>query len=155
IVRTMPGNQFQKLYPGALAATGSQFSDPHYGWTILVLSANSSYVTIENLPHVGESASPAGWPVVVTNITATANGSGSITMVNQLGPAQAGHLLGKDFLGTGPCTSQVGGTFIVSGVDPGRGVYTADFNPQGELQGQTLIFVVTVIDDFPPVLPTV
>ncbi|MGI0131758.1 MAG: hypothetical protein ACREDK_01485 [Thermoplasmata archaeon] len=151
IVRTFSGAQFQKAYPGAIAATGSEFSDPHYGWTVMVLAANASFVTIENLPTLGESASPSGWPVTVTAIASTANGSGTITLVNQLTAADAGHLLGKDFLGTGPCSSSANGQFIVSSVDPAKGTYTENFNP--EVQGQTLIFIVTVVDVFVPPPP--
>ena len=148
VVRTLSGAQFQTASPGGLAASGAEFSDPHYGWTVLVLSANSSFVTIENLPYVGETASPAGWPVTVTSIASTTNGSGDITLVNQLAPASAGHLLGKDFLGTGPCSSSANGQFIVSNVNPAAGTYTEDFNP--EVQGQTLLFIVTVVDVFVP-----
>lgn len=148
IVETFSGSQFQKKYPGGIAATGAEFSDPTYGWTILVLSANSSYVTIENLPSLGESASPSGWPVTVTAIASTANGSGSITLVNDLTDAQAGHLLGHDTSGTGPCASSSGGQFIVSSVNTAQGTYTENFNP--EVQGQTLLFIVTVVDVFVP-----
>lgn len=147
VVSTVPGTTFTKLFPGALVATGAELTDPHYGWPVLILSANASYVTYENLPPAGWSASPAGWPVTVTGISTAANGSSSITLTNQLFPSQAGLLVGKDYLGNGPCSSSSGGKFIVSSVDLGAGTYTENFN--SEVQGQTLIFLVTVVDVFP------
>ncbi|SRR5579871_230266 len=147
MVRTLTSSQFTSGYPGQPASTGAEFPDPHYGWPILVLSSNSSFVTVENLASVGWTASPAGWPVEVTAVSATANGTGMITLENQLSPSQAGHVLGKDFLGNGPCSSQANGKFIVTSVDLVHGTYTEDFNQ--EVQGQTLIFTVTVVDIYP------
>jgi FKBP-type peptidyl-prolyl cis-trans isomerase 2 len=147
VLETLSGINFQKSYPGLTAANGVEFTDPHFGWTDMILSANSSYVTLERLPYVGESSSTAGWPVVVTSIQSTANGSGEITVRNELTPADAGHLLGHDFLGTGPCSSQSGGKFIITNVDVSAGTFTENFN--SEVQGQTLIFLVTVVDYFP------
>lgn len=148
VLESLTRTQFTTAYPGTIPNNGVTFQDPHYGWTVLVLSSNATSVTIENLAKVGDSGSPAGWPVVVTNVTATANGSGVITAQNQLVPAQAGHLLGNDFAGTGPCSSQSGGHFIVSAVNLATGTYTEDFN--SEVTGQTLIFIVTIVDIFPP-----
>jgi FKBP-type peptidyl-prolyl cis-trans isomerase 2 len=149
VFQALPGTTFQKLYPGLVATTGTQFTEPHYGWNVLILSANASFVTLENEPYIGESASPAGWPVVVTALSSTANGSGTITLTNQLGPGEAGHILGKDFLGNGPCSSNARGQFIVTSVDPVTGTYTEDFNQ--EVTGQTLIFEVTVVGIYGPV----
>ncbi len=147
VVQMMTGIAFSKQYQGVVASTGAQFADPHYGWPILILSANASFVTLENLVHPGYTTAPAGWPIVVTNVTSTPDGAGRITIVNELYPSQAGHLTGKDFLGTGPCTSQSQGSFIVTGVDLAHGTYTANYNQ--EVQGQTLIFLVTVVNIFP------
>ncbi|HEY6238369.1 MAG TPA: FKBP-type peptidyl-prolyl cis-trans isomerase, partial [Thermoplasmata archaeon] len=147
IVQTYSGPAFSKKYPGIIAATGAQFSDPRLGWPILILSANASFVTVENLPSVGWSVSPSGWPVDVTNITSTPNGTGQITLENQLFPSQAGLLVGKDYEGKGPCTTQSSGTFIVTAVNLLDGTYTENFN--AEVQGQTLIFLVTVVNVFP------
>jgi FKBP-type peptidyl-prolyl cis-trans isomerase 2 len=147
VVQTLSGLTFQKVYPGVTPTTGAMFSDPHYGWQVIILSANATFVTVENLVHPGYTTSPAGWPIVVTNVTSTDNGTGSITLVNELYPAQAGQIEGKDFLGTGPCSSNSGGKFIVSSVDLAAGTYTENFNQ--EVQGQTLIFVVTIQDIFP------
>ncbi|MCI4360151.1 MAG: FKBP-type peptidyl-prolyl cis-trans isomerase, partial [Thermoplasmata archaeon] len=114
VVVTLTGAEFNKVYPGVTATTGAEFSDPHYHWSVVILSANATFVTVENLAHPGWTASPAGWPVVVTNVTSTANGTGAITLVNEIYPSQAGLLQGKDFLGTGPCSSQSSGVFIVT-----------------------------------------
>lgn len=146
VTETLPGTKFQTLYPGIEATTGTSFSDPTYGWEVEVLSANASSVTLENLPSIGHTASPNGWPVVVTNVTSTANGSGEITLVNQLGPSSAGHVGG-----TSASSVSCGGTsssrYIVTAVNESAGTYTEDFNQ--EVAGQTLIFLVKVIDLFP------
>lgn len=147
VLQILPGVLFQKQFPGVTATDGIEFTDPHFGWTDQILAANSSYVTIQRLPYVGEVASPAGWPEVVTSVTNTANGSGTITVANELTAADAGHLLGKDYLGTGPCGSTTNGPFIVSAVDQGAGTFTEDFNQ--EVVGQTLIFIITLVDYFP------
>jgi hypothetical protein len=148
IVTSMPGTTFSKLYPGVVATSGGQFADPHYGWTVLILSANATSVTLENLPRVGDTASPAGWPVEVTQVASSPNGTGNITLVNEIQPNQAGHLVGKDFLGTGPCSSRSSGQFILWAVNLVNGTYTENFNQ--EVQGQTLIFIVTVVNLFRP-----
>ena len=147
VVSTYTGLGFTKAYPGITATTGAMFSDPHYGWPVVILSANATFVTVENLVHPGYTTSPAGWPVLVTNVSATANGTGSITLVNELYPSQAGLIEGKDFLGNGPCSSNSGGTFIVASVDLAHGTYTENFNQ--EVQGQTLIFIVTIVNIYP------
>lgn len=147
VVQTLPGKTFSTRYPSALAASGAMFTDPHYGWTVLVLSANASFVTIENLAQVGDTASPAGWTVEVTSVTSTANGTGAITLENRLVPSQAGLIVGKDFQGTGPCSSSSGGKFIVTAVDPVHGTYTEDYDQ--EVVGKTLIFLVTIVNVYP------
>ncbi len=147
VVQTMSGTAFSKSFPGVTAVTGSTFPQPSYGWPVVILSTNASFVTIENAPTLGWSSSPAGWPMVVTGIGSTANGTGAITLTNELYPSQAGHLQGKDYLGNGPCTSQSGGAFIVTAVDLGNATYTENFNP--EVQGQTLIFIVSIVDIYP------
>jgi hypothetical protein len=114
---------------------------------VSILAANSSFVTIQNLPSVGYVASPAGWPVLVTGITNTANGAGAITLVNELSPSDAGQLEGTDFNQTGLCSATSNGKFIVSAVDPTAGTYTQNFNLQ--VQGEVLIFVVTIVDIYP------
>jgi len=146
VVSTIAAASFSGLYPGITPLTGLTFKDPHYGWNVSILAANSSFVTVQNLPYVGYVASPAGWPVVVTSISGTPNGAGAITLVNQLSPSQAGRVLGKNFNGSAPCASSSNGQFIVTDVDPTAGTYTENFNP--EVSGQVLVFVVTVVDVF-------
>lgn len=146
VLLTYPRASFTADYPGVLPQTGATFQQPHYGWSVVILSANASSVTIENLARVGQTASPSGWPVEVTNVSSA--GNGTITVLNELTPADAGHILGVDFSGSGPCQTQSNGKFIVTAVDPATGTYTADFN--SEVTGQTLIFIVSVVNIFPP-----
>ncbi len=148
VLETLTGIDFSTAFPGVGAAVGKEFTDPHYGWTDQILSANASFVTLERLPYVGQVTSPGGWPIEVTSIQATANGSGAITVANEISAGDAGHLLGTDFLDNAPCNSSSGGKFIVTEVNVANGTFTEDYNP--EVQGQTLIFVVTVVDYFPP-----
>lgn len=148
VLQTVTGPVFQVQFPGITAADGRAFTDPHYGWTDEILSANASYVTLMRMPYVGQVTSPGGWPIEVTSIQPTANGTGTITISNELNAADAGHLLGHDYLGTGPCSAQSSGRFIVTAVNYTAGTFTEDFNQ--EVQGQTLIFVITLVDDFPP-----
>jgi FKBP-type peptidyl-prolyl cis-trans isomerase 2 len=148
VVETLTRSGFSTQFPGITPNLGSSFLDPNYRWTVLVLSSNASSVTLENLAQVGDTASPAGWPVEVTAVTSTPNGTGLITVTNELDPSQAGLILGHDFAGTGRCSSSAGGKFIVTAVNVGAGTYTADFN--SEVTGQTLIFRVTVVDIYPP-----
>src|SRR4029077_19573441 len=46
VLQTYAGVEFQKIYPGITARVGYEFTDPHYGWSDQLLSANSSYVTV-------------------------------------------------------------------------------------------------------------
>ncbi|MCI4350148.1 MAG: FKBP-type peptidyl-prolyl cis-trans isomerase [Thermoplasmata archaeon] len=153
VLRTMAGTTFQKLYPTALATSGTEFREPHYGWNVLILAANASFVTIENEAVAGTTSSPSGWPLLVSNVSSTPNGTGSITLVNQLNPDGAGRIVGTDYLGTGPCTSSAHGRFIVTAVDLANSTYTVDYN--SEVTGQTLIFLVTVVNIFHPVATSV
>jgi hypothetical protein len=88
----------------------------------------------------------------VTSISQVANGTGEITVRNLLTPDEAGHLQGNDYLGTGPCSSANNNQFIVSNVDLGNGTYTENYNQ--EVQGQTLIFTITVVQYFAPGVTT-
>ncbi|MCI4323680.1 MAG: FKBP-type peptidyl-prolyl cis-trans isomerase [Thermoplasmata archaeon] len=140
--------QFGSTFPGTIANTGAEITDPHFGWPVLILAANSTNVAIENLATVGDTSAPAGWPVVVTNVTSAPAGVGSITIQNELTASDAGHIVGDDFEGTGPCSSQSSGKFIVTNVNVAAGTYTANYNQ--EVQGQTLIFIVTVVNIHTP-----
>jgi hypothetical protein len=138
VVISLTPPEFSEIFSGVNASAGVQFTDPVYGWTDLILSVNATSVVYENLPTLGMTVSPEGWPVVVSNLTAT-----TITLKNQLTPAQAG-LVGGSVSGSGFCSSK---KFIVSSVNLGAGTYTEDFN--AEVDGQTLIFIVQVVDIFP------
>lgn len=152
VVATYPGATFAKVYPGELATTGTSFTDPHYGWTVEILSANSSSVTVENFAAVGDTSHASGWPVEVTSINSTANGSGEITLVNELSPSEAG-LIGGSITAGHTCAGSSVSKFIVTAVNLTNDTFTEDFNQ--EVAGQTLIFLVKVIDLFSPsVAPT-
>lgn len=146
VTETIAGTEFAKLYAGIEATTGTTFDDPTYGWPVLILSANSSFVTLENMPTVGHTASPDGWPVVVTNVSSTANGSGEITLVNEISPSAAGRVGGTSSASVS-CGPSASSKYIVTAVNESAGTYTEDFNE--EVSGQTLIFEVRVIDLFP------
>lgn len=136
--------EFAKLYPNATASAGTQFVDPTYGWPDLVFSANATAVVVTNLPTVGWVGYPNAWGVKVTNITASA-----ITLANQLSPSQAGTVLGH-VSGTGVCGST---SYIVSQVNLGMGTYVQNYGDASsgnkQVYGQTLIFIVTVVDILP------
>ncbi|MCI4337316.1 MAG: FKBP-type peptidyl-prolyl cis-trans isomerase [Thermoplasmata archaeon] len=148
VVETLSLAAFSADFPGTMVAQGIEFPDPQYGWPVLVLSANASFATIENLPTLGMTASPAGWPIEVTGLSSTTNGTGMITLTNQLSPAQAGHVLGHVAAASGLCGSQSNGRFIVSAVNLADGTFTEDYNT--EVTGQTLVFIVTITGIFPP-----
>ncbi len=148
ILQTFSRVGFSSAYPGVNPATGATFADPHYPWNILIYSTNASSITTMNLAQVGATTSPGGWPIVVTNVSSSTTGSGTITVRNELNPNQAGLILGYDFQGNGPCRTQTNGKFIVTSVNVGAGTYTADFNT--EVTGQTLLFTVTPVNIFPP-----
>lgn len=148
VTQTLAGKAFQAQYPGVLATTGASFTDPHYGWTVQILSANSTSVTVQNVAQVGDVSHPNGWPVEVTNISTAANGSGEITLVNELSPSQAGHVQGTSSPGIVCGGGSPSTRFIVTAVNLTAGTYTEDFNQ--EVGGQTLIFIVKVVDLFPP-----
>jgi FKBP-type peptidyl-prolyl cis-trans isomerase len=135
---------FATAYPGRSAAPGTEFPDPDFGWNDLVLSSNATAVVVENLPTVGWSVPSASWPIVVTGVNATV-----ITLVNELSPANAGTVLGTA-AGATVCGSH---RFIVTGVNVANGTFTElyDYSTSGggainaEIQGQTLVFEVTVL----------
>jgi FKBP-type peptidyl-prolyl cis-trans isomerase 2 len=137
VVVSMPATSFATNYPNVTNAVGTEFTDPTYHWSDLILSANSTSVSVENLPPLGFVSSPNGWPVSVTNVS-----NGVITVTNEITPADAGLLLGHSK--SSVCSSK---NFIVSAVNAGAGTYTENFNR--EVAGQTLIFVVTVVDIYP------
>jgi hypothetical protein len=130
---TVTPSQFASVYPFAPAATGASFVDPTYGWTDLVLSANSSAVVVAHEPYVGETTNPYGWSVTVTAVT-----SQNVTLENDLTPSSPGHVLGK-IPGTTVCSTT---SFLVWSVDPTASTFVKNYNR--EVVGVTLVFVVTV-----------
>ncbi len=139
VLVTVSPTQFQTLFPNVAAMAGTVYTDPVYGWSDVVLTVNSSAVTYENLPTLGMTTNPSGWPVIVSNITAS-----TITLRSQLSPSQAGQVAGHA-AGSGVCGTT---KFIVSQVDLTSQTYVEDYNP--EVDGQTLIFIVSVVDIFVP-----
>ncbi|MGB6501338.1 MAG: hypothetical protein WBG19_08080 [Thermoplasmata archaeon] len=137
VVVSTPVAKFSTAYPNVTKTAGTEFTDPEFHWTDLILSVNSTAIAVEYLPTLGFVSHAPGWPVVVTNISA-----GQLTLTSQIAPSQAGLILGHST--TSVCSSK---QFIVSAVDPGAGTYTQDFNR--EVVGQTLIFIVTVVDIYP------
>jgi FKBP-type peptidyl-prolyl cis-trans isomerase 2 len=138
VLSNVPAASFPSLYPNITATVGTEFTDPTYGWNDSVFSVNSTTVIVQALPSVGWHASPNGIPFTVSALNAT-----TITLTSTLTTANAGQVLGHAASG-GLC----GGTkFIVSAVDPAAGTFTENFNP--EVQGETLIFTVTVVDIYP------
>ncbi len=129
---------FSSQFPNVTALAGIEYTDPVYKWTDLVLSVNASSVVYQNLPSLGTKTAPEGWPVLVTNVTAT-----TITLTNQLTAANAGLVGGKSAASVCSTTS-----FIVSSVNQGASTYVEDYN--SEVVGQTLVFIVTTVDIFPP-----
>lgn len=132
LVAVVPKN-FTTAYPGTNATAGVEFADPTYGWNDLILSVNASAVVVENLPPLGWSVPNTGWPVTVTNVSAS-----TITLTNALSPGDDGRVLGH----TGGSLVCGQSKYIVSSVYPGNGTYVENFNP--EVDGETLVFVVTV-----------
>jgi hypothetical protein len=138
--------KFSTEYPGVNATPGTQFADPTYGWTDLVLSTNATSVVVENLPSLGWSVPKSTWPLIVTGLTTT-----MISLTNQLTPADAGVVLGKTF-STTICGSP---RFLVTAVNLAAGTYTELYDYDlaspplnAEIQGQTLLFVVTVVKNY-------
>jgi hypothetical protein len=134
---------FASVYPGKSSAPGTEFADPSFGWTDVVLSNNSTAIVIENLPNLGYQVPNSSWPILVTGLNAS-----TITLTNELTPANSG-------LALGTATGTVCGShrFIVQSVNVGDGTFTElyDFTASGggqvnaEIQGQTLVFEVTVV----------
>ncbi|HYB77713.1 MAG TPA: hypothetical protein VEE83_03405 [Thermoplasmata archaeon] len=138
VLTFVPVSQFATLYPNVTATVGTVFPDPTYGWNDTVFAVNSTSVTVQSLPNVGVPSSPDGLPFVVSSVNAT-----SITLSSRLTPADSGLILGQAAKG-GLCGKT---QFIVSSVDFSSGTFTENFNP--EVQGETLDFIVTVVDIFP------
>ena len=138
VLTNVPRSEFATLYPNATASVGEVFPDPTYGWNDTVFAVNATTVTLLASTSLGAKSSPEGLPFTVSALNAS-----TITLTSVLVPANAGLILGHA-PGSGLCGST---KFIVSGVDLATGTLTENFNP--EVQGQTLDFIVTVVDIFP------
>jgi FKBP-type peptidyl-prolyl cis-trans isomerase 2 len=141
---TVAAANFTQAFPGESAVAGTEFPDPTYKWTDLVLSVNATSVVVENLPTVGWESNPSGWTQTVTNISYDPSvGQSEITVANVLTPANAGLIAGHT-TGTQVCSTT---DFIISAVDPVAGTFTENFNK--EVVGQTLDFYVTIVKIYP------
>jgi hypothetical protein len=146
VLNPLTPTQFTTDYPGVSAAPGTEFTDPTYGWNDLVLAANTTSVVVENLASLGWSVPKSSWPIVVTGLNAT-----TITLTNELSPANNGLELGHS-----SATSACGTTrFVITTVNLGNETFTKlyDFEASGEtinaeIQGQTLVFLVTVVQNY-------
>lgn len=134
LVQTYTLANFGKAYAGISAQTGAVFTDPHYQWQDEILNQNSTSVVVEYLPQVGQIVTPYGWPVLVTEVSSTASGTGSVTIENELTSQSVGLFKGTDWANGQP--------FFLSGVNTQAGTYTLDYNQQ--VVGNTLIFQISV-----------
>lgn len=137
---TVPASQFSALYPGIIATSGTMFTDPTYGWSDLVLSANASAVVVNHLPTLGETTKFGAWNITVTNLTTT-----TISVLNLVTPSNYGRILGS-FASARTCGGQSQIHYLISAVNTNAGNYTINWN--SEVAGQTLIFRVTIVDIF-------
>ncbi len=145
LVRTLPvlvtetPTQFQKDYPGIASTTGIVFADPTYGWTDTVLSSNSTAIVVDRMPTVGDTSSPYGWTMRVTDVTTS-----TITLTSELSSSSVGQVAG-----TIPSVTVCSSTsFLVWSVNPTNNTFVENYNH--EVVGETLIFLVTVVTIVPP-----
>ncbi len=133
---TMNETAFSEYYRTS-PVSGSQVTDPIYGWPVLVEDLNG-VVTITNSPLPGQTLHPYGvslWSGTVLSIDDTAaSGAGEITIRNVLDPSLV------DVLGG---TAPNGQRFYLSAVDTSAGTYTLNFN--GQVVGRTLAFDITMV----------
>ena len=140
---SMPRTTFESTYPHVVPVTGGTFTDPIYSWTDSILSANGSWVSFQRLPAPGQATHPDGLPYYVSAIT-----SQSLTITSRLSVGDAGKVLGTLPGNQTFCSSHPSSRFIVSSIDWAQGTFSWDFNP--EVDGQSLQFVITVTNIFPP-----
>jgi FKBP-type peptidyl-prolyl cis-trans isomerase 2 len=137
VLRLYTAATFAATFPGISATSGTTFPDPVYGWTDLVFAANTTGVSVESLPTLGETLHLAGWNATVTGLNAT-----TITVHNDITPQNFGSLLG-----TFPAARACGGSsaihYLIAGVSVAAGTYTINWN--SEVTGQSLIFRVTLV----------
>ncbi len=131
---TMDASAFESYY-GQVAVSGTNVTDPVYGWSATV-SILGNQVVVTNSPYPSETIHPYhAWTAVVLSVDDTANnGTGAITIQNTLDPTLVDKIGGK---------SPSGQTFYLSAVDLVAGTYTLNFNKQ--VVGRTLVFQVTLV----------
>jgi FKBP-type peptidyl-prolyl cis-trans isomerase 2 len=131
---TMNATEFNSYY-GQVAVSGTNVTDPVYGWSAQV-SVLGSAVVVTNSPYPSQAIRPYGsWDAVVLGIDDAAdNGTGAITIQNHLDSTMVDKIGGK---------SPAGETFYLSAVDSLAGTYTLNFNKQ--VVGLTLVFQVTLV----------
>ncbi|MGI0139645.1 MAG: hypothetical protein ACREBT_00610 [Thermoplasmata archaeon] len=137
---TFTVGSFSSAYPGVTPSSGVSFTDPTYGWTDYIVAGNGSWVTLLNVPTLGQTTHSDGLPYFVSNIN-----SARITLTSTLVDSQAGAIVGKIPGGSTVCGTS---TFIVSSINWAAGTLTWSFNP--EVVGQTLVFYITLVNIFPP-----
>lgn len=130
---TMNETDFGSLY-GQQAVSGTNVSDPVYGWSATVSILNG-LVTVTNSPYPGEVVHPYGaWDATVLGIDDAANnGTGTITVQNHLDPTRVDKIGAK---------APNGQSFYLSAVDTVAGTYTLNFNKQ--VVGRNLVFQITL-----------
>jgi len=118
---------------GASAQEGLIVKDPFWAWNATV-SLSNNVVTVLNSPAIGERLRPyQAWNARVVGIDDGANnGIGIVYVEHELTAGDAGNIAARDGANQ----------FIVSSVDPVKGVYVANYNR--EVVGRTLVFDVTV-----------
>ena len=136
---TMDAADFLLTYKTA-ALSGTNVTDPFWGWTATVSVANS-VVTVTNSPVPGQIVHPYGvWDAQVTSIDDAANaGQGAIAVHHLLDPSA----IDRIGLLTTSAQGQKEVVFVVTAVDPVAGTYTLDYNTP--TKGRTLIFQVTMV----------
>lgn len=134
MVTTYTTAAFGKAFSGIAAQAGAVFTDPHFGWKDVILNENTTSVTVESSPYVGEVVKPYGWPVTIENVSSTTSPNGTITMTNDLTPSSVGLYKGTNWVNNK--------AFFLSNVSLSAHTYSIDYNQ--EVQGNTLIFVISV-----------
>lgn len=148
---TMSDDEFDDLF-SADPVVGNVV--PHYKWQwdVVVVSDIAGYVTVKQVPTVGQEVypfgdpdddiSPAGWKCVVEAYDPSYDGGkGLITVRHYVSPADVYDLSGVTYDGT---------SFVVSGFDSVNNTFqihksNSDIGYNGEIAGRVLIFEVTLV----------
>ncbi|MBX8644055.1 MAG: FKBP-type peptidyl-prolyl cis-trans isomerase [Thermoplasmata archaeon] len=145
LVHSMNSTRFFNLYGQELhqGSTGT-FTDAFWHWTDMILNDENGTVVYQYLPSEGQVVYPysfnstvepgySGWPVKVISVNSAANnGSGQVTLYNEISPSMIKALGGRN---------QTGSTFVLWSINS-NGTVTLNYNRP--VYGRTLIFTVTV-----------